>query len=118
MKTVWKYTIDLRETTDPILAIPRGAQFLHLKDQEYDRQGFQNDPYKVNLIDTWWGVNTDVELVPVQLHIRGTGEDVPSNVNYLGTFFPIPGIVMHLFQKDPEFQDLEIVDGKFVPKSQ
>lgn len=117
MRTVWKYTIDLKESVNPTFSIPGGGHFLSLCDRKFDNNGMAAHPDKP-LVDTWWAVDTDAPEVEVQLYVRGTGLEVPPSVNYLGTIFPLPGIVMHIWQKDRVFTDMEIVDGVFVPKSQ
>jgi hypothetical protein len=117
-RTVFHKTVDLKEAgKDPVIEIPGGGHFLMLKDREYSAGGFLIDPNKPKF-DTWWAVDTDNPVVEVQLHIRGTGEEVPPSVTYLGTIFPMPGLHLHVWQKDRLFEDMHIVDGKFVPKSQ
>ncbi len=117
MKTVWKFTIDLKEGIDPVFSIPGGGTFLHLCDRQYDHDGLAVNPSRP-LVDTWWAVETEAPEVQVQLYVRGTGQQVPPSVNYLGTSFHRPGIVLHIWEKDRVFEEMEIVDGKFVPKSQ
>ena len=113
-RTVYKYTLDLNlGNIDPVLTIPGGGHFLHLKEQTFDGK-----PSRLSRIDTWWAVETDNVPVEVQLHIRGTGDVVPPSVNYLGTAFLSFGLVLHVWQKDQVFQDMHIVDGKFVSRSQ
>lgn len=118
MRTVWKYKIDIKETLDPVLKIPGGGRFLFLKDKKFDDLGYAINPDDL-IFETWWAVETDSEKIDVQLHIRGTGHEVPASVNYLGTIFPIyrPPLVLHVWQKDTTWEDMHIVDGKFVPKT-
>lgn len=116
-RTVWKYTIDIEEGDKFTLEIPGGGTFLYLKSRTFDSNGFLSDP-NLPKIDTWWAVDTDNVPVEVELFVTGTGHEVPPSVNYLGTAFPMPAIVLHVWQKDQVFQDMHIVDGKFVPKSQ
>lgn len=118
-RTVWKFTIDLKKDgIDPILEIPGGGHFLFVKDQVFDQYGLMNDPQREMKIDTWWAVDTDREKVPIQLYIRGTGQEIPPSTNYLGTVFPTPVLVLHIWNRDRVFDDMHIVDGKFVSKSQ
>ena len=116
-KSVWKFPVNLRDTgIDPVLQIPEGGQFLTLKFQEFDDSYMMNPPGSA-VFDTWWGVETDNPPVDIQLHVRGTGDPIPPSVTYLGTIHPHP-YTFHVFQKDLVFQDMHIVDGKFVPRSQ
>lgn len=117
-RTVWKYTFRLTsDGLDPVIEIPGGGHFLALRDRVFDETGMAIHP-DVMEFDTWWAVNTENVPVEVQLHIRGTGDEVPPSVNYLGTIFPRPGMVMHIWEKDRIFEDMHIVDGKFIPRSQ
>ena len=113
MRKVWKYTIDLDEGIDPVFIIPGGGRFLSLRDREVNP--VHPSHFK---IDTWWAVDDENVPTEVQLHIRGTGLEVPPSVNYLGTAFPAPDLVLHVWEKDRVFTDMHIVDGKFVSKSQ
>lgn len=117
MRTVWKFTINLKESIDPVFSIPGGGHFLALTDRKFERYGLAVDP-NTPLVDTWWALDDSDVPVEVQLHVRGTGLEVPPSVNYLGTIFPRPGVAMHVWQKDRPFEEMHIVDGKFVPKSQ
>lgn len=116
-RVVYKYSIDLRQGVDPVLEIPGGGQFLTLKLREIDDPYGVGTPSRSNIVDTWWLVDPSSVPVEVQLHIRGTGDDVPPSVNYLDTMFA-GSFVFHIFQKDRVFEDMHIVDGVFVPKSQ
>lgn len=117
MRVVRKYTFDCKSILDPEFEIPGGGQFLYARFQEFDRLGFRNDPTKVLYIDTWWAVETENDPVKVQLHARATGEEVPPSVTYRATVFPQPMLTLHIWQRDEAFVDMQIVDGKFVPKS-
>ncbi len=115
-RTVWKYSLNVSDGIDQILEIPGGGHFLTLRRQTHDDRGMERPP-GVIIIDTWWAIDTDNDPKEVQLHIRGTGDEVPPSVTYLGSIFPGP-YVFHLWNRDRVFDDMHIVDGKFVPKSQ
>lgn len=116
-RKVWKFPVNVNEQgIDPVLHIPEGAQFLTLQFQQYDDEYMSNPPGST-IFDTWWSVDTINDPMDVQLHVRGTGDEIPPSVTYLGTIFPVP-FVFHVFQKDLVFTDMHIVDGKFVPRSQ
>ena len=116
-RTVWNYRVDLSNGLDPVLEIPGGGHFLTLKDPVLeDYRNYRTGISEVSF-DTWWAVDTDSVPVEVQLHIRETLDEVPPSTNYLGSLFPLPGTAIHVWQKDRVFQDMHIVDGKFVPKS-
>ena len=110
-KVVYKYPVRLTSgmDTDPVVEVPEGAHFLCLKERIVEGGNL--------IFDTWWAVETENPPVEIQLYVRGTGDLVPPSVTYLGTIFPGP-FVFHIFQKDLVFQDMHIVDGKFVPRSQ
>lgn len=110
-RQVWKFPVrvDSGRDIDPVIEVPEGGRFLCLKLRAADSGQF--------IFDTWWAVETTNPATEVQLHIRGTGDEVPPSMNYLGTVFPGP-FVFHIWQKDTVFQDMHIVDGKFVPRSQ
>lgn len=119
MRTVQKHSFDIKDGLDPVLQIPGGGHFLFLTMKKFDEIGNYVDPDR-HLIDTWWAVETTNELVDVQLHIREDGAEVPPSCSYLGTVFPpiVPPLTFHVWNLDRNFVDMEIVDGKFVPKSQ
>lgn len=117
-RIVQKITVALsvENGLDPIIQLPEGAHFLTLRGQDYDEQFQLNHPNAI-IFDTWWGVETDNALVDTQLHVRRTDQEVPPSVTYLGSVFPM-WFEFHVWQKDLVFQDMHIVDGKFVPRSQ
>ena len=110
-RKVFKYPVRVESGTDinPIIEVPEGAHFLCLRERIVEGGNF--------IFDTWWAVETDNNPVDIQLYVRGTGDEVPPSVTYLGTIFPVP-FVFHVFQKDLVFTDMHIMDGKFVPRSQ
>lgn len=114
MRTVWKYSIEVEKDLDPIFQIPGGGHFLHLKERTIGNTGQVS---RTSIIDTWWAVDSDSPLVEVQLFTRGTGLAVPNNVDYLGSVHLGYGVVLHIWQENRRFEDMEIKDGRFVPKT-
>lgn len=108
-KTI-KRTLDLLRNPDPIIHIPKGGTFLFAKDQTFDEYGYLNDPRRVMRVDTWWLVDPSAEVVPLQIHIRGTDSTVPDHVVYLGTVFPRPDMEAHIWQKAVPLSMTNILD--------
>lgn len=84
MKTIWKFQIPVAD--DQTIEIPRGAIALsaHMQD---------------NQICLWALVDDGAEKHSVPVHIRGTGHNcdgVPPRY-FVGTVFPRPGLVFHVF---------------------
>lgn len=105
MHTVWKYTINLREATQPggvteNLDIPRGWRFLTAKDRmgHTEYHGFA---VQAPHIDMWFEVNTDEPKETVTFDLYGTGYEIPDvdvHRYYLATVFPVHGLVLHIFE--------------------
>lgn len=116
-REIQKFTIAVdKDGMDPIIQIPEGSHFLTLNYQEYNGVFMANHPDSV-IFDMWWDLDVENANVDVQLYIRPTMGEVPVSSTYLGSFFPHLR-EFHVFQKDLIFQDMHIVDGKFVPRSQ
>lgn len=117
MRTVKRYTVDLKKGFDQTLEIPGGGHFLFLKAQEYDDQKYRRAPID-RVIDLWYAIDTDNVPVEVELHVRATDTEVPHSVTYLGSTSFAYDVFVHVWAKDRAFEEMHIVDGKFVPKSQ
>jgi hypothetical protein len=96
MKKIWKFTLDLANGVEHTLEIPRGS-FRYLKDQTYVMREDLEEGVMPK-IDTWWEVDTSQPTVEIKLQLIGTGFDIPEGAYYLGTAFPMSGLVLHLYE--------------------
>lgn len=86
MKTIWKYTLTKEVTT---ITIPDGAQLLHVGEQ-------------FNQGQLWFIVDTDQPLFERTFEIVGTGQELPQNSMYCGTYQTLGGsYVWHVFEIKP-----------------
>jgi hypothetical protein len=113
-KTIKIFTIDIKKDKDPIFKMPGVGRFLSLHGR------FDSDYTTIMVIDTFWLVDDELPETEVQIFCTGTNGPVPDNAEYLGT-----AVVekesqweAHVFREDHRFEDVTIVDGRFVPKSQ
>lgn len=93
-REVWVYRIP----TTPSAAmyptqfrIPKGARFLHCREQGQDQVGL------------WYEVDTNAEQVPQFFQFFGTGHSIPNSAEYRGTcLFTGGSLMLHVY---------EVVDG-------
>ena len=87
MRTVWKYALDWTPAPQPLM-IPYMSLVLlgpHI--------AVQND-----VICLWAEVDTEREPQEYVFHVRGTGHEVPPDVDYLGSCLHRDGsLVWHVF---------------------
>lgn len=87
MRTVWKYTLEWTDAPQPLM-IPYESGVLlspHIAVQN-------------NRLCLWPEVNTEREPQEYVFHVRGTGHEVPPDVDYLGSALMDDGAyVWHVF---------------------
>jgi len=116
-REIQKFTIVVDKSgMDPVIKVTEGAQFLTLNHQAYNGLSMAESEWSA-IFDSWWSLDPNTAETEVQLYIRVTLDRVPPSATYLGSFFQ-SFKEFHVFQKDVVFEDLHIVDGKFVPRSQ
>ena len=83
MKTIYKYELPLTDT--PVIQMPNGAKVLSAGEQ-------------MGKLFVWAHVNPDVDLVPHQFRVAGTGHRMEQLLEgFIGTVLMVNGLVWHVF---------------------
>jgi hypothetical protein len=92
MKTVWKYTIDIKKTGDnPVsFGIPKVSSIVHV--------GVEPTTPLLNTVVCLWAIVDDASPKQTrQFIVRGTGYPVPSNARVVGSVVIEP-FAWHVFE--------------------
>lgn len=98
MRVVWKYMVDLGKGVHHELDIPEDGQFLALRDSP--RHGLYSSathsPSNPQ-VEMWFAVDPTRPTEKRKFSFVGTGNTIPDDSYYRGTCFPVPNIVLHVW---------------------
>lgn len=82
MLTIHKFPLDIEDEQD--IVVESGAQPLFAAEQE-------------GVLTIWMLVDTELEVTPRKVYVRGTGHGVPRHKTYVGSVIMNPLVVWHVF---------------------
>ncbi len=71
MRTIWKYTLNLQESTDAIIEMPFGAKIVHVASQQSGRVSFWVE----------YDIENRKDLIVRHFQVFGTGQEISAALN-------------------------------------